>query len=116
MESKELELTPLKKFINEYGYCIANPKLYAKDYDKEIFYKHKYSLEQYDTEKQDLEKFARLVVEKQFNFDRFKYTQLHWKTSQEQVDVYNSGIGNSCKLTQDEFDFVKQMVGKYDKA
>lgn len=38
-------LNYLNIFINEMTYCLEHPKEYAKGYDKEIFYKYKYSFE-----------------------------------------------------------------------
>lgn len=35
----------LDQFINEMTRCLENPKQYAKNYDKEIFYKYKYTFE-----------------------------------------------------------------------
>jgi len=35
----------LDAFINEMTDCLKNPKQYAKNYDKEIFYKYKYTFE-----------------------------------------------------------------------
>ncbi len=66
-------------------------------------------------EKQDLERFTRLVIVKSFNFDRFRYVLRHWDTD-EQLGVYNYGIGNVYKYTKEEFNFLKEMITKYGKS
>lgn len=40
-----IALNYLCNFINEMTYCLEHPKEYAKGYEKEIFYKYKYTLE-----------------------------------------------------------------------
>lgn len=40
MKRNELEM-----FINEMTYCLQNPKEFAKGYEKEIFWKYKFTLE-----------------------------------------------------------------------
>lgn len=49
MENKEVNFSEalryIQQFINEMTDCMENPKQYAKNYDKEIFYKYKYTFE-----------------------------------------------------------------------
>lgn len=61
-------------------------------------------------EKQD--KILEIIKEKHLNFDRFGYAIKYWQTTKEQVDVYNSGIGNCFKYTEEEFDLIKEWLNE----
>ena len=80
--------------------------------DKPIFYVcrkeygNKYIVPQKQFE--DMTKVLEIIKKKQFNFDRFNYAIKYWQTTKEQVDVYNSGIGNYYKLTEEEFELLKR--------
>ena len=58
---------------------------------------------------EELEKYLKIIIKKRFNFDRFDYAIKYWETTKQQVDVYNSGIGNCYKLTEEEFESVKEV-------
>lgn len=73
------------------------------------------TIEEALTDKQDLERFTKLVIVKSFNFDRFRYALRYWNTIEEQLDVYNSGIGSVYKYNKEDFTFIKEMIAKYGK-
>ena len=59
---------------------------------------------------ENLEKYLKIIIKKRLNFDRFDYAIKYWKTTKEQVDVYNSGIGNCYRLTEEEYELLKEVL------
>ena len=56
---------------------------------------------------QEQEKILKIIKEKEFDYDRFNYAIKYWQTTKEQVEVYNNGIGNRYKYTEEEFELLK---------
>ena len=100
-------LKVLNCFLNEMTYCLEHPKEYAKGYEKEIFYKYKYTFE--TTIKQALT--TKSKKELAFEIIKEKKVDVLLLTRCETVYEYNyhkwSEVG---ELTQEEFDLLKEMV------
>lgn len=109
--SKALEiLKDISYFIME-AYSDHEPLKENQRDSRQCFMDYCKNIKQALLKAQEQEKVLNIIKEKRLNFDRFDYAIKHWKTTKEQVDVYNSGIGNCYKLTEEEFDLVNKVFG-----
>ena len=107
-------LNYLNQFINETTKCLENPKQYAKDYDKEIFYKYKYTFEttikQALLKAQEQEKVLEIIKKKYVEVGTLiTLIKVHPKRA---LDLYNESLGFNVRkwLKQEEFDLLKRWV------
>ena len=97
-------------FLNEMTYCLEHPKEYVKGYEKEIFYKYKYTFEttikQALTTKHKKELAWDIVVKKNVDIALLK--------REKSVDSYNFCASLSPikrdELTKKEFNLLKEVV------
>ena len=105
-------LNYLDQFINEMTECLKNPKQYAKDYDKEIFYKYKYTFEttikQALLKAQEQEKVLKIIFEKKVVVEWF--TKKRESEKYFKLEIYNAFIPVERQLTQEEFDLLKRWL------
>ena len=126
------------RFINEMTYCLEHPKEYAKGYEKEIFYKYKYSFETVvkqaliKAQEQDFN-YKNIVIpffdeltnvlgtndidemldkikeqEKVLKIIIKKNVMIYALKVSKTVDDYNDFVSTDEQLTQEEFDTLKR--------
>ena len=106
----EKEFEAVKRLRQET--CLAT---YMPDFDKEECLQ---VIEKDITEKQNLERFTRLVVEKNLIIAVIEFYAFNRNYEKSiALKVYNSTVNfEEQKLTQEEFDFIKEIIAKYGKS